>query len=211
MLIYNCSVYTTFIAGFFILPDSPQMPLWCASLYIMCRIIFLTDNTDNSKKTWLWILLGALIGFATLSKVHALYLWAGFGLFILFYKTKWLLNWRLYIGFITTLIFLLPILIWNLQNDFITYTFHSQRVTSKTFHLDSLLREIVGEALYQNPVVFILIIVSVVFVLKKIVANKPTPSPSKEGNENPNSPIPNSQFPIPTFNEPSNDFVVLVY
>lgn len=157
-LIYNFSVYTTFIAGFFILPDSPQMPFWCASLYIMCNIIY----ANKEKNILQWILLGALIGLATLSKIHALYLWAGFGLFILFYRTKWLLNWRLYIGFMVTLIFLLPILIWNIQNDFITYRFHSQRVTNTQIHFDSLLREITGEALYQNPIVFVLIIVSLV-------------------------------------------------
>ena len=205
VLLYNFSVYTTFIAGFFILPDSPQMPLWCGALFVMCRIIFLTDNTDNSKNIWLWVLLGSLIGLATLSKVHALYLWAGFGLFILFYKIKILLNWRLYVGFIVTLIFLLPILVWNISNKFITYTFHSKRVTNKAFHFDSLLREIMGEAIYQNPVIFILIMVSVSFSLKKIIKNEPTPNPSKEGNENAETynakqetrnqyPNPNTQF-----------------
>jgi len=158
MLLYNFSIYTSIIAGWFIMPDSPQMPFWCGALYIMCKIIF--DNKD--KKIWLWILLGALIGLAALSKVHALYLWGGFGLFILFYRTKWLLNWRIYIGFLVTLICLLPILIWNINNKFITYTFHAARVTNKEIHFDSLLREIVGEALYQNPVIFVLIIAALI-------------------------------------------------
>jgi hypothetical protein len=169
VLIYNFSVYTTFIAGFFILPDSPQMPFWCAALYVMCRIFF----EDKHKRIWIWILLGALIGLATLSKLHALYLWGGFGLFILFYRTKCLLNWRLYVSFFTTLIFLLPILIWNINNNFITYTFHSQRVINKQIHFDSLLREIVGEALYQNPIVFILVVISLLqFIKQKQLNNK---------------------------------------
>ena len=179
VLIYNFSVYTTFIAGFFTLPDSPQMPLWCGALYIICKIIF----RDKDKSIWWWILLGTLIGLATLSKVHALYLWAGFGLFILFYKIKWLLNWRLYVGFVTTLIFLLPILIWNINNEFITYTFHSQRVTNKQIHFDSLLREIIGEALYQNPIIFILIVVALISKKLKGKANnekQETRNPQRE-------------------------------
>ena len=163
ILLYNLSIYTGFIAGWFILPDSPQMLFWCSSLYVMCKIVF----SNKDKKTLQWILLGAFIGLATLSKIHALYLWAGFGLFILIYRTKWLLNWRLYIGFIVTLIFLLPILIWNIQNDFITYRFHSQRVSNTQIHFDSLLREIIGEALYQNPIVFILIIIALVGIARR--------------------------------------------
>ena len=163
MLLYNFSIYTSIIAGWFIMPDSPQMPFWCGALYIMCKLIF--ENKD--KKIWLWILLGTLIGLAALSKVHALYLWGGFGLFIVFYRTKWLLNWRMYIGFIVTLICLLPILIWNINNKFITYTFHAARVTNKEIHFDSLLREIIGEALYQNPVVFVLIIVSLFYTFRQ--------------------------------------------
>jgi len=183
MLLYNFSIYTSIIAGWFIMPDSPQMPFWCGALYMMCRIIF--DNKD--KKIWLWILLGAFIGFAALSKVHALYLWGGFGLFILFYRTKWLLNWSVYIGFIVTLICLLPILIWNINNKFITYTFHAARVTNKEIHFDSLLREIIGEALYQNPVVFVLIIVALINLQLKGKTQKleTNPNPFKKGDEKP--------------------------
>lgn len=172
-LLYNFSIYTSIIAGWFIMPDSPQMPLWCGALYIMCKLVF--DNKD--KKFWLWILLGALIGLAALSKVHALYLWGGFGLFILFYKTKLLLNWRMYIGFIGTLVCLLPILIWNINNKFITYTFHAARVTNKEIHFDSLLREIIGEALYQNPIVFILIVVALIQFIKQNHTNNQTINP----------------------------------
>ncbi|MFY7964082.1 MAG: ArnT family glycosyltransferase [Chitinophagaceae bacterium] len=165
---YNLSIYTGFIAGWFILPDSSQMPLWCASLYVICKIIF----SNKDKNLMQWILLGTLIGLAALSKIHALYLWGGFGLFILFYRAKWLLNWRLYLGFIVTLIFLLPILIWNIQNDFITYRFHSQRVTNTQIHFDSLLREIMGEAMYQNPIIFILIVVALISQKLKVKTQK---------------------------------------
>lgn len=163
VVIYNVSVYSTIIAGWFILPDSPQLPFWCAALFVMVQIIF----QEKDKKILQWILLGTLIGLATLCKVHALYLWVGFGLFILFYRIKWLLNWRLYLSFFITLLFLLPILIWNINNHFITYKFHSERVSNTVIKFDSLLREIVGEALYQNPIIFILIIVSLISLIKE--------------------------------------------
>jgi 4-amino-4-deoxy-L-arabinose transferase-like glycosyltransferase len=162
-LIYNCSVYTGFIAGLFILPDSPQMPFWTGALYIMGRLFI--NNED--KKLWLWLLLGLLIGLATLCKVHALYLWAGFGLFIIITRIKWLLNWRLYAGVFVTLICLVPIVYWNIINDFITYRYHSDRVTHTSVQWDMLGREIGGEFAYQNPVIFVLIVTALIALIRR--------------------------------------------
>lgn len=161
-LIYNCSVYTGIIAGLFILPDSPQMPFWTASLYLMSRIVF----KEEDKKTVLWLLMGLMIGLASLSKVHGLYLWGGFGLFMLIKRTKWLLNWRMYAGAIITAVCIIPIVYWNIKNNFITYKFHSERVTHHSIQWDSLLREILGEFAYQNPVVFVLLVVSLLYLIR---------------------------------------------
>lgn len=162
-LIYNCSVYTGFIAGFFILPDSPQMPFWTAALYLM-SLLFIR-NKDQQLSVWLG--LGLMIGLAALCKVHGLYLWAGFVLFLLLTRIKWLLNWRLYAGVAITFLCLLPILYWNLINDFITYRYHSDRVTHTNIQWDMLVRELGGEFAYQNPVIFILAIIALIMLLKK--------------------------------------------
>lgn len=162
-LIYNCSVYAGIIVGLFILPDSPQMPLYTAALYVMSLIIF--QQKEQQTKLWLW--LGLLIGLACLCKVHGLYLWAGFGLFILIKRIKWLLNWRLYLAVVITLLCLLPIVYWNILNDFITYKFHSERVTHTSLQWDMLVQEIVGEFAYQNPVIFILIVTAIIVGIKR--------------------------------------------
>lgn len=161
-LIYNCSVYTGFIAGLFILPDSPQMPFWTGAMYIMAHLFIKNDD----QKVSIWLLLGLMIGLAALCKVHGLYLWAGFGLFMLMRRIKWLLNWRLYAGVAVTLICILPIVYWNVLNDFITYRFHSERVTHTTIQWDMLGREIGGEFAYQNPVIFILLLMSLIALLR---------------------------------------------
>lgn len=162
-LIYNCSVYTGFIAGFFILPDSPQMPFWTGALYIMAHLFIKNDDRKLSN----WLLLGFVIGMATLCKVHGLYLWAGFGLFLIITRIKWLLNWRLYAGAAVTVICVLPIVYWNVVNDFITYRYHSERVTHTAIQWDMLGREIGGEFAYQNPVIFLLVVISLVTLLRK--------------------------------------------
>lgn len=162
-LIYNCSVYTGIIAGLFILPDSPQMPFWTGALYIMGHLFIKNDE----QKLSIWLLLGLVIGLATLCKVHGLYLWAGFGLFLLLTRPRWLLNWRLYLGAAVTVICVLPIVYWNVVNDFITYRFHSERVTHTTIQWDMLGREIAGEFAYQNPIIFTLLFVALVAMLRK--------------------------------------------
>ncbi len=153
--IYTLSIYTGFIAGLFILPDSPQMLFWTASLYIMAHLLLKRDEENLS----VWLLLGLMIGLAALSKVHGLYLWAGFGAFLLFSRIQWLTNWRLYMGVLVTLICIFPIFYWNYQNNFITYRFHSERVSNTSLRWDMLGQEIAGEALYQHPFLFIVILV----------------------------------------------------
>lgn len=162
-LIYNCSVYTGIISGLFILPDSPQMPFWTGAMYIMGHLFIKNDD----HKLSIWLLLGLVIGLAALCKVHGLYLWAGFGFFLILSRPKWLLNWRLYAGAAVTVICILPIVYWNVMNDFITYRFHSQRVTHTTIQWDMLGREIAGEFAYQNPVIFILLLIALVALLRK--------------------------------------------
>lgn len=173
VLLYNASVYTGVIAGFFILPDSLQMPFWCAALLVMSEIVF----EEKETKTSLWLLLGLIIGLAVLCKIHSLYLWAGFGLYVLCYKIKWLLNWRLYISFLITALCCLPILIWNINNNFITYKFHSERVTHTQINFSSLLQEFTGEALYQNPIVYILLIWALIKLLTRTKISEKTIAP----------------------------------
>ncbi len=162
-LLYNCSVYTGIIAGLFILPDSPQMPFWTGALYVMAYLFI--RKAEN--KLSIWILLGLLIGLASLCKVHGLFLWAGFGLFLLFTRRQWLGNWRLYAAVMLTLICISPIIFWNINNDFITYRFHSERVTHTSLQWDMLGREIIGEMLYQNPVIFVLVVLALIALQRR--------------------------------------------
>ena len=165
-ILYQCSLYTSVIAGLFVLPDAPQMPFWTAALYLMAKLLFQKGAEDHIQN---WISLGAVIGLAILCKVHGLYLWAGFGLSILLLKPKWLLKWHLYLAIIISLLCIIPILYWNIQYDFITYRFHSERVTHTSLQWDSFLQELGGEFAYQNPMVFVLILVALLAYFKRRV------------------------------------------
>jgi len=162
-ILYQAGVYTGFIAGFFILPDSAQLIFWTASLYVMSLLLF----GNKEKQIVYWIILGLLIGFATLSKVHGLFLWAGFGAYLLCTNYKRLFSFGFILAVVLTLFCTLPIVYWNVIYDFITYRFHSERVTHTGIDVSSFATEIIGEVLYQNPFVYILMLAAVV-AFKKI-------------------------------------------
>lgn len=169
-LFYTCSIYTSIIAGLFIMPDSPQLLFFTGSIYLMAKWVVKPHLFSKLN----WIALGCLIGLATLSKVHGLYLWVGFGGFLLFHQIKTLKQPFLYIAVFITLCALIPILYWNLDNDFITYKFHSKRVLHSGIQVASFLQQIIGEFFYQNPLVYISCLIPLVRYkkLKVISQNK---------------------------------------
>lgn len=150
-LLYTFSIYTSIIAGLFIMPDSPQLLFFTWSIYLMAKWVVKPHLFSFMN----WLGLGILIGLATLSKVHGLYLWAGFGGFVLFHQIKTLKQPLLYIAALITIVSILPILYWNMDNDFITYKFHSKRVLHSGIQFASLMQQMIGELLYQNPLVYI--------------------------------------------------------
>jgi 4-amino-4-deoxy-L-arabinose transferase-like glycosyltransferase len=162
-LLYTTSLYSSIIAGTFILPDSPQMVFWMAAIYILIKIF---KEPASDKKYWIYF--GILAGICTMCKVHGIFLWAGAGLYILLFKRKELLNGWIYLAFLITAIIVSPIIIWNINNHFITYTYHSSRVviTHSGFNITSFVREITGEFFYNNPVNYILTWIAVAAILK---------------------------------------------
>lgn len=155
---YSISIYTSIIAGLFVLPDSPQLLFFTLSIYWMVKYV-VKPNLFYFKD---WILLGLFIGLATLSKVHGLYLWIGFGAFILFHQTKTLQKRNLYLSILATVICVFPILYWNIQNHFITYLYHSKRVMHTGILWDSFMQQIVGEVIYQNPLVYLSVFIALI-------------------------------------------------
>ena len=172
-LLYVSSVYASVIAGVFILPDTPQMFFWLISLLLMAKTLPGNPAEKNRGKNML--LLGFTIGLAILSKYTSVYLWVGAGLYILFYNRAWLKSPKLYFAVLITAVTILPIIIWNFQNNFISFTFHGERVDmiGHSLRWDYFLTEVAGEAAYNNPVNFILIWAAVfMLIFKKRIAEK---------------------------------------
>jgi hypothetical protein len=163
-LLFTGSFYSSIIAGVFILPDTPQLFFWLLSVYVLVLIV----KQDVSNRNLLLVLFGITVGLCVMSKVHGVFLWLGFGLYIVFYEKKLFWNPYLYLAMMLTILIISPILIWNINNDFITYAFHSKRVViDRGFNFSSFIREFLGGIFYNNPINYVLIIISLIGIFRK--------------------------------------------
>lgn len=165
-LLYAASIYASIITGVFILPDSPQSLFWIWAIYVIIKTI--PRDPSEAKSGINMLKIGIIIGLGILSKYTTVFLWFGISVYILAYNRDWLKSRWLYISVIATFIITLPIIIWNVQNDFISLSFHSERVdmAGYTINPSYFFTEIGGELLYNNPVNFVIIILSIVAALR---------------------------------------------
>lgn len=170
-LLFTASLYAFVITGVFIMPDTPLMLFTLISIYLFIK--HFKQSTEMHDRTFpqgnaTLLLAGLCAGLAMLSKYSAAFIWVGVGLYILIYNRKELKNKYLYLSILISAICLLPILIWNMQHDFISFNFHGDRVSlfGKP-RFDYLGTELVGELIYNNPIVYILIIIASVALFRK--------------------------------------------
>ena len=164
-LLFTASIYAFVITGIFILPDTPLMLFWLLAIWMAIRSLS-REPVEEPKGRYL-LLFGLFAGLAMLSKYSGIFLWVGMGLFILFFNRKQLRNPYLYLALLISAICCIPILYWNIQNDFISFRFHGERVGSGAINFNTFGTELAGEFFYNNPVIFVLSIIAVIAAAKQ--------------------------------------------
>ncbi len=167
--LYTACFYSSVIAGLMILPDSSQLIFWLLSVLMMLHII--EKHLRNEKVVFEWFGLGVFSGLCILSKVHGIFLWCGFGAFILFRQRSLLKSPGLYLSALLCILIITPSFYWTFQHKFSTVAYHSSRISF--FHHwqpDSFFSALGGSVLYMNPLVYVLLIISLVAgVRRKLV------------------------------------------
>ena len=159
--LYTGSIYAFIIAGTFILPDTPQLTFWLLSLWLLLKVIL----QGSEQRTGKWFLLaGVSTGLALLSKYTSVFILSGVFLYMLFIDRRWFRRWQVYAAAIIALLLFLPVLIWNFGNDFISFTYQSERVGFFAAGLrpDFFFAELLGQIFYNNPVNTVLAIIALV-------------------------------------------------
>ena len=191
-LLYTASIYAFVITGIFIMPDTPLMLFWLLAIWMAVKYLKVKvpepavpeahrrveGPTDfetvlryfdklRTQQPRFMLLFGLFAGLAMLSKYSGVFLWVGMGLYILIFNRKQLKNPYLYLSLLISAICCIPILYWNLQNDFISFSFHSERVGGNSINFSTFGTELAGEFLYNNPIVFVLAFIAIFAALKK--------------------------------------------
>ena len=130
-----------FFFGLFMSPDAPLAACWAAALYYTNRIV-----AKDDARAWLW--LGAAIGLGMISKYTMALLAGAIVLFVLLDRPsrKWLARPEPYVGALIALVLFSPVIIWNWQQDWASFSFQSQdRLASKfSFSLPRFAGNVIG-------------------------------------------------------------------
>ena len=165
--LFTSSFYGFVLSGTFILPDTPQVFFWLLTLYLL--VVALPDRDLTKKSRNFMFLAGITTGLALLSKYHSVFLIGGALMYMLLYNRKWFRIKETYGALLIAVVLFLPVVFWNADNDFISFTFHENRVgiSESGLQLQYFVTEIVGQFVYNNPVNVILIIIALVALIRK--------------------------------------------
>ena len=164
-LLYTASIYAFVITGVFIMPDTPLMLFWLLAIW-MAIVYFKRLHTQQHSDSYL-VLFGVFAGLAMLSKYSGVFLWVGMLLYILFFDRKPLKTSAFYCALVISLCAVMPIFLWNRNNNFISFRFHGDRIGGSNINFGTFGTELAGEFLYNNPVVVILAIIAIIAAFKK--------------------------------------------
>lgn len=138
------------LAGVLILPDAPLLVFTLLTVLLLLKIA-------KAPRAQLWVMGGIALALALASKYQAGLIPISVLLWMLSCSTgrRWFARPGFYVAISISLLGLLPVLIWNLQNGWASFMFHSGRagggVSVGNFGLMAL-----GQSLYLLPVVAIL-------------------------------------------------------
>lgn len=124
-----------FETGFLMTTDVPLMTCWAGTIYFLHQV-FLRD------KRWGWWGVGIFLGLGLVSKYTIALL--GFAILVFMVMDKkarrWFFRPEPYAAFFVTIFIFLPVILWNMQNDWISFKFQSGSRLSVFygFNLDEL-------------------------------------------------------------------------
>ncbi len=163
------------IVSFNSTPDVPLLLFWTLSLAFLFKAIF-------KGKNLYWILAGFSIGLALVSKYTAIFLLFGLLVFLVFSKKYLKLLWSpwLWISIVISTLVFSPVLWWNYQNNFVSFTFQishrTDEISKFIFSIKDFFGIILSQLIVLLPILFLLIIVLTFKYIKKVLFKFHLPS-----------------------------------
>jgi len=152
--------------GAFVIPDNALGVFWLIFILSIMKV------QQTQKGVW-FLLSGVSLGFAMLSKYHAILLLASTGFCLIAFK-EWRRYWKspfLYIGLLFAGLVFLPNILWNAQHDWISYAYQfGKGVGRHTISFTKFYQGVLVQAAYLLPWIMVILIMS---VIKTIDRNDP--------------------------------------
>lgn len=155
-----------FFFGLLMSPDAPLTACWAMAIYFAHQAL-----VRENRKAWLGV--GIALGLGMISKYTIALLGVAIVLFVLADRNsrKWLFRPDPYIALAVALLLFSPVVIWNMQHDWASFTFQSQgRVASS--HSFSLPRFIGNVLVFLTPA-GLLSLAAILFYRQILLAGAP--------------------------------------
>ena len=138
-----------FTASIIITPDTPVFLFLSLATYYVWKL----NDTQNSNY---WYLIGLFFGLSMLSKYTAcLFVMSLFIYMLLAKKTYWFKNYKLYIAIIISIICYLPVIYWNWQHDWVSFSYQiGHGLSNKGIRFNYIFEYLGTQALVFNVILF---------------------------------------------------------
>ena len=146
-LALNLSAFFSLAAGEWVLPDGPLVFCELAAALVLARILFPKDG--EADQPWLgWPLAGLWLGLAALSKYQAAPVGLGLALALLASARgrRQLAHPAPWLAAALALAIASPVLIWNAQHQWISFTFQTGRGAAHRLSFGGVLAGLAGQA-----------------------------------------------------------------
>jgi 4-amino-4-deoxy-L-arabinose transferase-like glycosyltransferase len=154
-------------AGSWLVPDGPL------AFFLVVAALALTDivlNDTRSPQWRNWLLAGAALGLALLSKYHAGLFALGAAVYFVARPSLrfWLLRPQPYVAIFVALVLFIPVLVWNAQNDWASFAFQLGRGAAVGGSSPEIIaRLFLTEAAYLLPTTALLLVAALIWAVTK--------------------------------------------
>jgi 4-amino-4-deoxy-L-arabinose transferase-like glycosyltransferase len=150
-----------FVGSVIITPDTPVFLFFAFAVYFLWRLV-------ECNEVKYWYITGLFFGLALLSKYTAILFVLSLVIYTLLDgKIKWLTNKHFYFMFVVAFITFLPVIIWNSQNEWISFAFQFRHgLSNNNLHLSYVFEYLGSQCLIAGPFIFISGIIACISYLK---------------------------------------------
>ena len=170
-LALTLSVFFSLAAGSWVLPDGPLVFCELGAALTLARLLF--PQAGEAERPWtLWPGMALWLGLAALSKYQAATVGLGMGLAVLLLPEgrRRLLHPAPYVSKLLLLAIIAPVIVWNAEHQWISFTFQAGRGAAHRFDPLGLITALLAQAGLLTPWVAVPLVWAVV---KAIRAREP--------------------------------------